>query len=446
MRLLAIAAIAVLGAVLVASSAYAITLHPGDLVVARQRTPFFPSAVVHVDPLTGVRTVIVLLDNPGTPSAIAIDGNGDLLVAERSLAGSRAGGISIGDNDIVRIDPVTGAQSVVVLFPEEAGTIGVSPTGVAIDATGDLLVTYSQMSSFGVGGGVLRVDPLTGDVTEVSSGGILNEPTAIAIEANGDLMVVNLGVAGLPVILRIDPRTGAQSGVSSEGAIGSSSLAIDADGDLLVKAPRRFLPGVCMGGSNDGNVCTSGAECQSSEPQPVPRPRCVIPSPEDSILRVDPVTGAATVVSSGGLLTGPTGIAIDADGDLIVVTPSAIFHIDPVTGAQKTVSADASSLFSIAIVPDLQIAMDIKPGSDTNPINLFTRGAPDHPIRPFHVPGSPPRQLVACEPSTAKAAASAAWYQQRKRDSAAPNPIENSGFAGIVGREPWITRQRAPYL
>jgi hypothetical protein len=165
MRLLAIAAIAVLGAVLVASSAYAITLHPGDLVVARQRTPFFPSAVVHVDPLTGVRTVIVLLDNPGTPSAIAIDGNGDLLVAERSLAGSRAGGISIGDNDIVRIDPVTGAQSVVVLFPEEAGTIGVSPTGVAIDATGDLLVTYSQMSSFGVGGGVLRVDPLTGDVT-----------------------------------------------------------------------------------------------------------------------------------------------------------------------------------------------------------------------------------------------------------------------------------------
>ena len=38
-----------------------------------------------------------------------------------------------------------------------------------------------------------------------------------------------------------------------------------------------------------------------------------------TIFRVDPVTGAQEVISSGGLLNEPTGVAIDSAGNIITV-------------------------------------------------------------------------------------------------------------------------------
>ena len=170
MRRFTVPAVAVFVAALVASSVHAVDLHPGDLVVTRERLVtegglVLPAAVVRVNPITGVRTVVTLLNTrDNSPTGIAIDANGDLLVIERG--GGQPRGIGTGDPDIVRVDPVTGAQSVVVSFLADAGLIGIVPTGIAIDANGDLLVTYDQL---GAGGGVLRVDPVTGAVTVVSS-------------------------------------------------------------------------------------------------------------------------------------------------------------------------------------------------------------------------------------------------------------------------------------
>jgi len=65
--------------------------------------------------------------------------------------------------------------------------------------------------------------------------------------------------------------------------------------------------------------------------------------PGGRIVKVDPVTGAQTMISSGGLLDAPWEIAIDAGGDILVGDPSfpdggAIIKVDPDTGAQ-TVAA-----------------------------------------------------------------------------------------------------------
>lgn len=68
------------------------------------------------------------------------------------------------------------------------------------------------------------------------------------------------------------------------------------------------------------------------------------------IVRVDGQTGLQTVVATGGYLAGPVGIAMDANGQLIVADPytvnpqspdlvdggydGALIRIDPATGAQ----------------------------------------------------------------------------------------------------------------
>ena len=53
------------------------------------------------------------------------------------------------------------------------------------------------------------------------------------------------------------------------------------------------------------------------------------------VVSVDPATGHQTVISSGGFLSNPIGVALDASGDIIVVnnTSDLIISVDPVTGA-----------------------------------------------------------------------------------------------------------------
>jgi DNA-binding beta-propeller fold protein YncE len=61
-----------------------------------------------------------------------------------------------------------------------------------------------------------------------------------------------------------------------------------------------------------------------------------------SVLRIDPATGAQTVLASGGFVVYPFGVAVEADGNILVADPSAraVIRVDPVTGAQSIVSAE----------------------------------------------------------------------------------------------------------
>jgi hypothetical protein len=90
---------------------------------------------------------------------------------------------------------------------------------------------------------------------------------------------------------------------------------------------------------------------------------------------VDPVTGSQSLVSSEGLFY-VSALAVDAHGDIFVLqryaSPGYILRIDPVTGAPETISTGDPPLTAIAIVPGVEIELDIKPGSDVNPINPFS--------------------------------------------------------------------------
>jgi len=138
---------------------------------------------------------------------------------------------------------------------------------------------------------VLRVDPITGDRTVISSpligNGInLEFPLGIDVEADGNLVVTDIS---LDAILRVDPTTGDRT-VVADATTGSGpvlsffrSITVDTDGGLIV---------------TDGTL--------------------------HGVFRVDPTTGDRTVISdattgNGPMFVLPRGIVVDTDGNYVVV-------------------------------------------------------------------------------------------------------------------------------
>ncbi|HEX9942328.1 MAG TPA: IPTL-CTERM sorting domain-containing protein [Thermoanaerobaculia bacterium] len=219
----------------------------GHILVADE----FAGAVFRVDPVSGNQ--MTLASNFISPTAIAIDANGDIFVTDFLLGLSYSEKVS--SPAVTRVDPATGTQTPVVL----AGNTFCNPTGIAIDANGDLIVADEGVQS------VFRIDPVSGAVTTLSSGGLFMDPVGIAIEANGNILVGDFSVG----IIRVDPVTGTQTLLTSGGSlVNPFHLALDLNGDILV------------------------ADFQA-----------------DAVIRVNPTTGAQSIVSSG---TGifPAGIAI----------------------------------------------------------------------------------------------------------------------------------------
>jgi hypothetical protein len=66
--------------------------------------------------------------------------------------------------------------------------------------------------------------------------------------------------------------------------------------------------------------------------------------PAGGVIRVNPDTGAQTKVSSGNLFVDPFGVAMEADGNILVADGEAfrgggVIRVNPQTGAQTVVSS-----------------------------------------------------------------------------------------------------------
>jgi hypothetical protein len=121
------------------------------------------------------------------------------------------------------------------------------------------------------------------------------------------------------------------------------------------------------------------------------------------VIRVDPVTGARSTVSTSGAPAGgaefarPFGVAVEADGNILVADPTAwdtlgaVIRVDPVSGARSWVSnndAPAGPVFfsdpaSVAVVP---------PGPPEQPPP--ERPPPDRPPPDRPPPDLPPADVA----------------------------------------------------
>ncbi len=225
---------------------------------------------------------------------------------------------------ILRVDPLTGQRTIV-----SSREVGSGPPfgllfGIAVEADGSLVVVYTG-SSLDIVSAVVRVDPRTGDRTVVSggnqnigSGPFSLAPTGIAVEANGDLVLVD---DFNKAVMRIDPTTGARRIISRANTMGSGP-----------SLERPF--GIAVGPDGSLTVLDNGRR---------------------ALVQVDPRSGDRTILSGDGVgedlaFENPNALTVEADGSLLVADDGRttatekgrkrVVRVDRANGARTLVSGD----------------------------------------------------------------------------------------------------------
>jgi hypothetical protein len=236
---------------------------PGDVLVADFEAFGFGGGVIGVDPATGARTTVSANDAPAgapdfvDPRGVAVEADGDILVADQTAFGFFGG--------VIRVDPATGARTTVSANGAPAGGPAFeNPFGVAVEADGDILVADRDAFA-NLEGGVIRVDPATGARTALSAndaptgGPDFANPVGMALEADGEILVADPGALGAGGrVIRVDPATGARTALSTNGApAGGPAFALPF-GVAVVPAPP----------DGDGDGVPDAADNCAAQPNP----------------------------------------------------------------------------------------------------------------------------------------------------------------------------------
>jgi hypothetical protein len=372
-----------------AASGLALDASGEVLVVDGQGGTSARGALFLVNPSTGFRTLLSdfgdRIQGPfgeGGASGVVLEASGDILVTD-SQAGTNQRGALFG------ISPSTGSRTIVSDFGD--GTQGPfgegGASGVTVEASGNLLVTDGNAGTSGRGA-LFRVSPSTGLRTLVSdfgdgTQGPVGEGAAsglVADSAGGILLVdAHAGTDLRGALFRVNPSSGARVSTSdfgnaTQGTLGegaASGLAIDANEDTFTV---------------DGNAGTSlrGNLIKVFFPRPAALSVCgnsaeIRLSIDDVFLvtctsvTIDVINGevAAEFFGNDGTTATTTlgtgmSVAFDPIDSTFAAPPSNEEVVAVLVGAMQLEVYPGESV--------RRVNADIKPGSTTNPINLFSRG------------------------------------------------------------------------
>jgi DNA-binding beta-propeller fold protein YncE len=243
---------------------FGLAFSPATLYASDPNSYFNRGVVFSVDP-AGAQTVVSGSNRLNDIEQIAVEANGDILVADKEFDG--------GSGEIVRIDHTTGAQTAL-----SSGGNLIDPVGIAVAPDGSIYVADFIALGGGDNARVIRIDPVTGGQTVVAIGDAADEistPVGITVGPTGDLFVADLDTDGGAVI-KVVPGTGAQTIVSSGDQFSNpGGVLFDANGSLLV---------------SDRDAGPDGT---------------------GEIFRVDVGTGDQTTVTEGGILHSASQMALE---------------------------------------------------------------------------------------------------------------------------------------
>ena len=245
----------------VSTTASALPLLGGDIIVADPNAFGGGGGLIRVDPTTGFQDELASGGSFLDPVAIGREVAGTLVVAD--LSGT-----------IIRVDPGDGSQTVV-----SAGGNLSAPVGIVVEADGTLLVADGGFD------GLIRIDPTDGSQTTFSTGFGLT-PAGLALDALGDIFVTD---SFNDRVVKIDADDGGQTVVAGFPVPGMD----------FFEDPR----GIVL---DDNDAIVADAL-------------------DISVINVDLGLGAnnQTILTSGGNLCGPYGVGLEADGAVLVVDMSA---------------------------------------------------------------------------------------------------------------------------
>jgi len=348
-------------------SALAVTLTPGDLIVAdfngafgshSGNSPLGSGRILKVDPITGAQTMISSGSFLDAPYDVGIDAAGNIVVLDK--AHPDEGASTTGQ--IIKVNPADGNQTVI-----SQDDLFVKPMGLAIDASGNIILADQ---TYGGTGGIIMIDPTTGAQTAIATGGFINSPSDVTIDGDGNLYVTSGVSGGGLVVVKVDPTTGGQTLIYSETFnVWFSGIVVDDTTSTVYVNEIYYNNGIIQIDTDTGaqTFLSSGSPFQDPYNLDIDLAGNLVVADtnwfgEGKIIRIDPVSGVPTVVSSGGLLVDPAGIAVFEEvpvGSISGnVTTSVAGQTTNVVGASITVigtgkstSSDHEGNFTLSDIP-----------------------------------------------------------------------------------------------
>lgn len=222
--------------------------------------------IYSMDGVTGSLTLLASLGPESIPYRLVLAPDG-MLFALDSSAGGR----------VVRIDPSSGAQTLVASGRFEA---------LAIDGQGNGYVIRDDAQFVRSRRHVYRLDLATGGAVRISSLDV-HAPGGLAVDNAGQLIVVDNQhdpVGPLCTVFRVNPSSEAVTVVSEDAQLMQGfDCEVAADGSIILLDHQSFSSCAPPGGTN---------------------------SCPGAIFRLNPSTGAATLLSSGGHFDNLQGLTI----------------------------------------------------------------------------------------------------------------------------------------
>ena len=277
------------------SVASAVIIGPGD-IVAPQSDNFGTVIVIH--PTTHQRETLSLAPNIGTgpsmstPESILRLPNGDFLVAD--------------PNGLFEVSSITGNRTIV-----SSPTVGTGnwayPFTDLMTSSGDVICVFYNF--------VARVNLTTGDRTLISGLGVGTGP-AITINGAGGATLDQLGHVVIAsyedrTVYDVNLATGTRSILSDSGHGGGPAISYLLD---VVTLP-------------NGQIVSENRNLDAGT---------------NDLIRIDPVTGNRTLISSGSNEADNEyeRLALGTDGRLLGSVPSnrSLYSVDPTNGARTLIS------------------------------------------------------------------------------------------------------------
>ena len=252
------------------------------------------------------------------PFDAIVDVDGSLIVADRGADT----GTTATDGAIYRVSATTGKITVTLA----QGAPLVNPSGLALEANGDVIIVDPDASVNGSNGQVFRWKRATGALVPLSGCARFNNPERAVVEGGGDILVID-GSASSGALFRIDPATG-----------GCVTLLHGTKGEThgLTKPI-----GIAM--ASDGTIVLADEDANPAD----------LATNTGALFAYDFATNAITRTVTNAALIRPRGVAVDDAGNLLVADASAkkIFAIAPDgTLTTKATSAFFSSPVQVRIV------------------------------------------------------------------------------------------------
>jgi hypothetical protein len=308
--------------------------------------PDLPSAhrgaLFSVDPFTGHRTVLNDFndsfqgDRLGSfPAGVAIESPSSVLVIDAD-AGPGGSGV------LFRIDLSTcNPPSQPCKRTAVCSGFGITPVGLAIEASGNILLIDRDESRFsGRRGSLFRIDPSTCALTLISDFGnpaqgrpLGSEPANVTVGAFGNILVVDFSAPGgndRGILFGINPASGTRTVISNfnQGAlqgVDPLGVAVEASGNILVLDSN-------AGTDERGALFRVNASLNSTGT----RQRSVVSDfGVGEPLGVDPIN--VVVEASGNVLVIDANAGTGSD-PRVEGARGALFRIDPRNGRRRLLS------------------------------------------------------------------------------------------------------------